>query len=69
MSYPTISISLNEDRLTKLSKILRALRDQDETVSRSEAVGQAIDRFYLSICPVDGPIGHKTDQNAEPVNA
>jgi hypothetical protein len=51
MTYPTISISLNETRTAKLSRILRILRDKDETVSRSEAIGQAIDIFFTHLCP------------------
>lgn len=49
-SYPTISISLTDERMAKLSKLLRALREQDETISRSEAVGRAIDHFFVVIC-------------------
>lgn len=63
-TYPNISISLSEDRTAKLSKILRALRDQDETVSRSEAVGQAIDAFYLIICPFESTTVPQNNQTA-----
>ena len=51
MTYPTISISLNDDRLRKLSDILRKLREEDETVSRSEAIARAIDYFHPIVCP------------------
>ncbi len=53
MTYPTISVSLNDDRLTKLSNILRKLREQEETISRSEAIGRAIDHFYPIMCPLE----------------
>jgi hypothetical protein len=52
-SYPTITISISNDRAAKLAKVLRALRDEDDTISRSEAVGRAIDSFFLIICPTD----------------
>jgi len=53
MTYPTISISLSDERMIKVAKILRRLRDDDDTISRSEAVGRAIDHFFLIICPSD----------------
>lgn len=49
-SYPTISISLTEERQERLTKLLRTLREQDESISRSEAVGRAIDHFFVVIC-------------------
>ncbi len=52
-NYPTISISLSDERLAKVTKILRALRDENESISRSEAIGRAIDAFFLITCPVD----------------
>lgn len=55
MTYPTISVSLNDERLDKLSAILRKLREQEETVSRSEAIGRAIDHFYPIMCPSKSP--------------
>lgn len=55
MTYPTISVSLNDERTKKLSDILRKLREQDDTVSRSEAIARAIDYFHLLVCPSDGP--------------
>lgn len=61
MTYPAISISISDERSAKLTKILRALRDQDETVSRSEAVGRAIDHFFLIVCPADSPESPRTD--------
>lgn len=51
MTYPTVSISLNKDRLTKLSEMLSRLREADETVSRSEVVSRAIDCLYPVVCP------------------
>ena len=55
MTYPTISVSLNDDRLSKLSDMLRTLRDQDETVSRSEVIGRAIDHLHPIVCPSKSP--------------
>lgn len=54
MTYPTFSISLNDDRIKKLSEIWRKLRESEETVSRSEAVGRAIDYFHPIVCTVKG---------------
>ena len=51
MTYPTISVSLNEDRLEKLGDILRVLREDDNTVSRSEAIARAIDYWHPILCP------------------
>jgi hypothetical protein len=59
MSYPTISVSLNEERSDKLIKLIRLMRNQDETISRSEVVGTAIDTLYdklLSPEPVAEPV-------------
>lgn len=53
MTYPTISVSLNDDRAKKLSDILRKLREQDDTVSRSEAIARAIDYFHPFMCPLE----------------
>jgi hypothetical protein len=61
-SYPTITISISTDRAAKLAKILRALRDEDDSISRSEAVGRAIDSFFLTTCPTDMPDDVTTDQ-------
>jgi metal-responsive CopG/Arc/MetJ family transcriptional regulator len=56
MTYPTISISLNDERTKKLSDILRKLREQEETVSRSEAIARAIDFFYPHVCTSESSI-------------
>lgn len=56
MTYPTISISLNDDRAAKVRAILRALREQDDSISRSEAIGRAIDHFFLAVCPLQETI-------------
>jgi metal-responsive CopG/Arc/MetJ family transcriptional regulator len=62
MTYPTISISLNDDRTKKLSDILRKLREQDDTVSRSEAIARAIDFFYPHVCASESPNAPKNVQ-------
>ena len=42
-----ITISLNPDRLKKLQELLRIARtDYEETISRSEVVGRAIDLIH-----------------------
>ena len=60
MTYPTISVSLNDERLKLLSEVLRALREHDETISRSEAIGRAIELFHPTVCPSKG-----SDANTE----
>lgn len=65
MTYPTISISLTNDRAAKISGILRALREQDETISRSEAIGRAIDHFFLVVCPLEQTV---VTQEIEPAD-
>lgn len=55
-TYPTISISLNEERLTRLSELVRRLREDEEMISRSEVVGRAIDLFFLTTCSSESPV-------------
>lgn len=55
MTYPTISISLNEERTKKLIEIIQKLREQDVTISRSEAIARAIDAFHPIVCTSEGP--------------
>lgn len=62
MTYPTISVSLNEERAKKLSDILRALREQDDTVSRSEAIARAIDFFYPFVCASENTLASSSVQ-------
>lgn len=50
MTYPTISISLSEERTQKLREIIETLRQQDLTISRSESIGRAIDHFHPIVC-------------------
>jgi hypothetical protein len=56
MTYPTISVSLNDERTRKLSDILRKLREGDDTVSRSEAIARAIDYFHPFVCPLENAV-------------
>lgn len=62
MTYPTISVSLNEERTRKLSDILRTLREQDDTISRSEAIARAIDYFHPYVCTSENTIAPQSKQ-------
>jgi hypothetical protein len=64
MTYPTISVSVNSDRLKKISDLLRVFRRDDDTVSRSEVVCIAIDRLHASVCPSEGTDVPPTEQVA-----
>lgn len=65
-SLKNVTIYLNDERLARIDAIVQELSQRAGVkISRSAAVGRAIDDLFLAVCPTDFTNAHQTKQPAE----
>lgn len=66
-SLKNVTIYLNDERLARIDAIVQELSQRAGVkISRSAAVGRAIDDLFLTVCPTHFTNAQSTEQ---PVNA
>lgn len=66
MTYPTLSISVDNDRLPLLLELLELYRRENHTASRSAVFWDGIETLYKIKCPSKSPNVTPTVQEAQP---
>lgn len=65
-SLNNVTIYLNDERLKRADAITQELtRRAGLKISRSAAIGRAIDDLFLAICPIDMTNGESIEQSDE----
>lgn len=65
-SLKNVTIYLNDDRLERIDAIVAELTKRAGVkISRSAAIGRAIDDLFLTVCPIDFTNNQSTKQPAD----